>query len=235
MKYVFGNWKMHGGPSDLWTWQENFNSVDGIETCLFLPFTILHTQPMTFKVGAQDVSTYEGQGAYTGEISADMVKDTGARYVLCGHSERRHLMDESNATVKQKIENVVRTGLKPVLCVGEPLDVREAGQEFDYVQKQIEACWPSESMDQMIIAYEPVWAIGTGKVASIEQIRDMHAFINKCLKTLAPSQNMAILYGGSVKPDNAAGMISIPHVDGFLVGGASLKASDFQLICEASI
>lgn len=235
MKYVFGNWKMHGGPSDLWTWQENFNATTGIETCLFLPHTILHTQPMTFKVGAQDVSIYRGQGAYTGEISAKMIKETGARYVLAGHSERRHLLNEDNEIVKTKCSNILKADLTAVLCVGEPLDVREAGNEFDYVETQLKECMPDHDLEKIIIAYEPVWAIGTGKVANETQIKDMHAFINKSLKALAPSQNMAILYGGSVKPDNAAGMISIPHVDGFLVGGASLKASDFQQICEAVI
>lgn len=232
MKHILGNWKMHGSTEDLWAWQDAFKAPAGVSCGLFLPFTLLHSQPVNFFTGAQDVSVHEGKGAFTGEISADMIKHTGAKMTLAGHSERRHVMGESDAVVKRKAENALRAGLTVVLCVGEPLDIREAGTQNEYVEAQLKASFPEGgTADNVIIAYEPVWAIGTGKVASLEEIGAMHEFI----KRVAPRQNMAILYGGSVKADNARAILSINNVDGVLVGGASLKPDEFQTIGEAAL
>lgn len=249
MKHILGNWKMHGSASDLWAWQEQFVPTEGVNIGLFLPAILLHSQPVNFFTGAQDVSIHEGQGAFTGEISATMIKDTGARMVLCGHSERRHVMGETDAIVKKKAENALRAGLEVVLCVGEPLEIRENGTFEDYVERQLLESFPflaspaqagaSAPMDPnlrwesetIMIAYEPVWAIGTGKVASIAAIAAMHDFI----KRVAPIKNIAIVYGGSVKAGNAHEILHTQGVDGVLVGGASLKADEFQKICEAAL
>lgn len=223
---------MHGSTEDLWAFQESFTPPEDVACGLFLPFTLLHSQPVNFFTGAQDVSRYQGQGAFTGEISADMVKATGARMALAGHSERRHLLGEDNVIVRQKAENIIKAGLKVVLCVGESLNIREAGQQENYVEAQLKESFPDGgNADNVIIAYEPVWAIGTGKVASLEEIAAMHAFI----KGVAPDGNMAILYGGSVKADNARAILATVNVDGVLVGGASLKPDEFQKIGEAAL
>ncbi len=232
MKHILGNWKMHGSAEDLWAWQEAFKPPVDVQCGLFLPHTLLHSQPVNFFTGAQDVSIHPGHGAFTGEISAEMVKGTGARMALAGHSERRHIICESNEMVKTKAENAIRAGLTVVLCVGEPLEIREKDKQEEYVAKQLNESFPmGGNADNVIIAYEPVWAIGTGKVATLEEIAAMHAFI----KGVAPAQNMAILYGGSVKAENARAILFTDNVDGVLVGGASLKADEFQKIGEAAL
>lgn len=225
---------MNGSAATLWDWQESFTAPNGVEIALFLPDHLLHTQPVNFKVGAQDVSRYEGSGAYTGEISATQIKETGTDYVLCGHSERRHLIGEDSALVKQKAENALRAGLTPVVCVGEPLENREAGDFNEYVERQIKDSWP-QGEGTVIIAYEPVWAIGTGKTATIAEIEAMHSHIKSVLSGVAPGQNIAILYGGSVGAANAAEILGTQGVNGVLVGGASLKPDQFQTICEACL
>lgn len=226
---------MHGTPSKLWEWQEQFNPPSAIETALCLPFTLLHTQPMQFKVGAQDVATFEGEGAYTGEISASMIKNMGVTYALCGHSERRHVLHENNEIVKIKCVNTINSGLTPILCIGEPLGIRKDNKENSYIEEQLKASLPEKECPLLIIAYEPVWAIGTGEVASLDQIASMHKFIASVMKGLAPTQKIAIVYGGSVNPDNARDIMTLDHVDGVLVGGASLDAEKFQRICEAAV
>lgn len=229
MKTVFGNWKMNGTPGALKEWEAAFSPLPGVQAGLFLPHTLLSAY-LPIAIGAQDVSRYEKTGAYTGEISATLAREVGASMALCGHSERRHGLGESDSLVKQKAENALRAGLKVVLCVGETLEIREKGEQNAYVEKQLRDSWPQEE-GEVIVAYEPVWAIGTGKTAETADIQAMHQFI----KNLALGPNLTILYGGSVTAANASEILSAQGVDGFLVGGASLKADQFKSICEAAL
>ncbi|MGQ1891516.1 triose-phosphate isomerase [Thermophagus sp. OGC60D27] len=189
-------------------------------------------------VAAQNCADHES-GAYTGEVSPEMVKSTGASYVILGHSERRAYYHEDNAILKTKVDLALKNGLTPIFCIGEVLEEREANKHFEVVKSQIEEALFHLSADdfkKIILAYEPVWAIGTGKTASPDQAQEIHAFIRK---TLAEKygQNVAdeisILYGGSCKPSNAKELFANPDVDGGLIGGASLKADDFMGIIAA--
>jgi triosephosphate isomerase len=190
-------------------------------------------------LGAQDVY-FEAKGAFTGEISAAMLKDVGCTYVLCGHSERRHVLGESDELVNQKLKASLSGGLLPILCVGELLEERDASQTEQVVERQIRAGLAglsAEKVSAVTIAYEPVWAIGTGRTATREQAQEVHAFIRKLLAGMydeSVAQEMRILYGGSVKADNAEELMGQEDVDGCLVGGASLKADDFVQIIEAA-
>ena len=189
-------------------------------------------------LGAQNMY-HEAKGAFTGEISAAMLKDIGATYVILGHSERRHVLGESDADVNKKTLAALESGLKPIVCVGELLEEREAGKTAEVIRSQFEgslADISAEAMASVVIAYEPVWAIGTGKVAAPEQAEEVHADLRKQLASRY-NQDVAdrvrILYGGSVKPDNASDLLALPNVDGALIGGASLKADDFMAIAQA--
>lgn len=182
-------------------------------------------------IGGQDCHVNE-KGAHTGDVSAGMLKDAGASFVIVGHSERRADHGETSAIVKAKAEAVLASGLTPVICVGETLAERESGEAERVVVEQMLASLPDEAGDRCEIAYEPVWAIGTGKVASTDDILQMHSALNNALPSGVSAR---LLYGGSVKPDNAAAILSLDHVDGALVGGASLKASDFASIIKNSI
>lgn len=186
-------------------------------------------------VGGQDCHAAL-QGAHTGDISASMLKDAGCSHVILGHSERRSDHGETSADVAAKAVTALGAGLKAIICVGETLAEREADQAQAVVETQIRESLPAEAtIDNTIVAYEPVWAIGTGKVAEIEDIAVMHAHIHAVLTSLAPSLGqVSILYGGSVKPGNAAGIFAVEHVGGALVGGASLKADDFLAILAAA-
>jgi len=190
-------------------------------------------------LGAQDVY-FEAKGAFTGEISAAMLKDVGCTYVLCGHSERRHVLGESDELVNKKLMASLSGGLLPILCVGELLEERDASQTEQVVERQTRAGLAglsAEKVSAVTIAYEPVWAIGTGRTATREQAQEVHAFIRKLLAEMydeAVAQEMRILYGGSVKADNAEELMGQEDVDGCLVGGASLKADDFVQIIEAA-
>ncbi len=180
------------------------------------------------RFGAQDCSAHEN-GAYTGDISAAMLKDAGCQYVIAGHSERRHGYGESDEAVYRKIEQIHKYEMAAILCIGETEEQRDDGQQDEVVLRQLRASLPAgANAINTVIAYEPVWAIGTGKVASIAEIAHMHNIIRGCLKeTLEDGANMRILYGGSVKPDNAAEILRTANVDGALIGGASLKADSF--------
>jgi triosephosphate isomerase (TIM) len=183
-------------------------------------------------LGAQNMY-HQATGAFTGEISPTMLKDVGCRYVILGHSERRHVFKESNAGVNKKVVAALAHGLVPIVCVGEQLAEREAGRTSDVIREQFEgslAGVTAEQMPGLVIAYEPVWAIGTGKVATPEQAEEVHAGLRKMLETrynVDVAAAVRIQYGGSVKPDNAAELLAQPNIDGALVGGASLKAADF--------
>ncbi|MCM8811763.1 MAG: triose-phosphate isomerase [Candidatus Omnitrophica bacterium] len=246
---VAGNWKMNG------TIQEARQLVEGIlrasrklaevEIVLFPPFTALaevrdRIQGSPLLLGAQNMH-WEEKGAYTGEVSGGMLKELGCRYVIIGHSERRALFGETDESVQKKISAVFRTGLSPILCVGETLQQREANQTWKVIERQLEIgldkAKAADSMNRLVIAYEPVWAIGTGRNATPAQAQEVHALIRSWLdkrfgKTEADS--IRIQYGGSVKPDNAAELMSQADVDGALVGGASLDTTSFTAIAEAA-
>lgn len=187
-------------------------------------------------VGAQNLSA-EADGAFTGEISGEMLGKAGATFCIVGHSERRSLYSESDEVVCRKLEAAKHAGLRPILCVGEDLDCREAGHAVEFVTDQLLASTKGMrqgDLQNLIVAYEPVWAIGTGKVASEEQVQSMHAAIRRMLVELVGSASNPLLYGGSVKPDNAVALLALPDVDGALVGGASLQIEDFLAIGRAA-
>lgn len=188
--------------------------------------------------GAQDVSTHEA-GAYTGEISAAMLKDFGCAYVIVGHSERRAYHGESDEMVGHKAARAIAAGLVPIVCVGETLAEREAGQTEQVVQRQLEAVLAQlagKDVEKMVVAYEPVWAIGTGKTATPQMAQDVHAFLRGRIaaRDAQAAAGMQILYGGSMKPDNAAELLAMADIDGGLIGGAALKATDFLAIVRAA-
>ena len=183
-------------------------------------------------LGAQNVSEH-GQGAYTGEVSTAMLKEFGCRYVIVGHSERRQIYAESDAQVAAKFRAVQDAGLVPILCVGETLEEREAGRTEQVVARQVDAVLDKTKFGEAVLAYEPVWAIGTGRNASPEQAQAVHGFLRKRLSAEFSSQ-VRILYGGSVKAQNAAAIFAMPDVDGGLIGGASLVAQDFIEIVRAA-
>jgi len=243
-KLVAGNWKMHGGLAgnrDLLQAVRGGAGTAECAVCVPFPYLaqaqeLLHGSVVAW--GAQNLSEH-AQGAFTGEVSAAMLRDFGCRYVLVGHSERRALFGESSATVAAKFVAAVQGGLIPVLCLGETLDQRESGVTERVVAEQLEAVVAMAGQAAFagaVVAYEPVWAIGTGRTASPEQAQAVHAFIRSRLASLdaALAQQTRILYGGSVKPQNAAELFGMPDIDGGLIGGASLNAADFLAICRAA-
>ena len=241
---VAGNWKMNttlaegvGLAKDV---NEALKGVDAkCDVVICVPFTHLASVAAVIDsnklgLGAENCADHL-KGAYTGEISAPMVASTGATYVILGHSERRQYYGETSETLNRKMEQAYANGLVPIYCVGENLDEREAGKHFDVVKAQIEEVVYNLSEEQfksLVIAYEPVWAIGTGKTATAEQAQEIHAYIRKVLaaKFGAAAEECPILYGGSCKPSNAAEIFAKQDVDGGLIGGAALKAEDFLAI-----
>ena len=244
-KLVAGNWKMHGtlavnagllhalrGAADL-----------AAEVAVCVPYPYLaqaHALLDGSRVawGAQDVSEHE-QGAYTGEVSAAMLKDFACRYVIVGHSERRAMYGDSDAVVAAKFAAAVKAGLKPILCVGETLAERQANVTVEVVTRQLDAVIALcgvQALADAVLAYEPVWAIGTGRTATPQQAQDVHAAIRARVGAADKmvAQNLQILYGGSVKPGNAQELFGQPDIDGGLIGGASLVAADFLAICAAA-
>jgi triosephosphate isomerase len=215
----------------------------GVEVLVCPPFVYLWETGRLLKdsdvqLGCQSISA-EAQGAFTGEVSAAMVRDVGCRYAIVGHSERRHLYGESDALVARKFVAAQAHGLVPVFCVGETLDERESSRTNEVVARQIDAVLAVtgvRAFARAIVAYEPVWAIGTGRNASPEQAQEVHSMIRTKLATLDAmiAQSVRILYGGSVKASNARELFSMPDIDGGLVGGASLKADEFARICAAA-
>ena len=191
-------------------------------------------------LGSQDIY-FEQKGAFTGEISAAMLKDVGCTYALCGHSERRHVIGETDELINKKVHAAILGGLLPILCVGELLDERKANKTDEVVTRQMKkglAGLIAEKMSAVTIAYEPVWAIGTGLTATPQQAQEVHALIRKLVAQMYDrkiADEIRIQYGGSVKPDNAGELMSQEDVDGLLVGGASLKAEDFVAIVKASV
>ena len=241
-KIVAGNWKMNKTLAEAEALTKELISASAqlstrASIVLCVPFPYLQTvksltSGTNLQVGAQNCSEHDS-GAYTGEVSAAMIQSLGVPFVIIGHSERRQFFGEGSAMLAKKIDRALANNLTPIFCCGEPLEVREKNGHEALVRKQTEEALFHLSANQMgkvVIAYEPVWAIGTGKTATAQQAQDMHAVIRKHLESKygAPvANNNTILYGGSVKPDNAKELFGSPDVDGGLVGGASLKASDF--------
>jgi triosephosphate isomerase len=245
-KLVAGNWKMHGSRSMAQALVAELAAgrTDDVDMLVIPPFPYLAMvadvcAEAGIALGAQDVSEHEGQGAYTGEVSAAMLADVGAGWVLVGHSERRQYHDESDDLVARKFAAAVAGGLTPILCVGETLAQREAGETESVVARQLQTVLDRVGIrpfDTAVISYEPVWAIGTGHTATPEQAQHVHAAIRS---QLAREDAMIagltrLLYGGSVKPSNAAQLFAQPDVDGGLVGGACLQSGDFLGICAAA-
>ncbi len=245
-KIVAGHWKLHGNRLFARELLDAINAQpipSGVEVAILPPMPYLselteHYGDTGLVFGSQDHSVNE-QGAFTGEVSAKMILDVGCRYALVGHSERRHIHEESNDLVAQKFAAAKKAGLIPILCVGESLHQREVGQTEWAIQKQIDAilhvCGP-QAFANAVLAYEPVWAIGTGKTASPQQAQEVHAYIRSELRAhdAKIADSLPILYGGSVKPANAAELFSQPDVDGGLIGGASLVAQEFLAIIAAA-
>jgi len=248
--FVAGNWKMntdsHSGVALAKAVVDGASGLAGssVDVAVIPPFVYLPAVGAAISssgvaLGAQDVY-FEAKGAFTGEISAAMLKDVGCTYVLCGHSERRHVLGESDEVINKKVAASISGGLLPILCVGELLAERDASQTEQVVEKQTRAGLAglsAEKIGAVTIAYEPVWAIGTGRTATPQQAQEVHAFIRKLLSQMydkSVAEDMRILYGGSVKADNAEELMGQPDVDGSLVGGASLKAADFVQIIEAA-
>ena len=241
-KLVAGNWKMHGVAADLAEITSISLAAETADTdvALCVPATLIERAVRSapgFAIGGQDVHQSE-KGAHTGCISASMLLDAGASLTIVGHSERREAQGELDADVKAKAETALAAGLSVILCVGESDAVREAGRAVETVAAQLDASLPNGIADpsRFSVAYEPIWAIGTGKIPSTSDIGEMHAALRARLVAAFGDSGTAvrILYGGSVKPSNAAEIFAVPDVDGALVGGASLKASDFLPIVQAA-
>ncbi|WP_309660775.1 triose-phosphate isomerase [Sphingomonas sp.] len=242
-KLVAGNWKMHGVAADLEQVEAiaaASRSLAAVEVALCLPLTLIERAVRAvpgLAIGAQDVHFAE-KGAHTGNASAAMLRDAGASLTIVGHSERRQAHRESDAEVKAKAEAALAAGLGVILCVGESLAVREAGGAVDTVDAQLQASLPAGIGDPMdfSVAYEPIWAIGTGKAASPDDIGEMHAAVRQRLVTAYgdAGNRVRILYGGSVKASNSVEIFALANVDGALVGGASLSVADFLPIVEAA-
>ena len=249
-KIVAGNWKMHKNYKE---------GIDLIESCIRLfekeknkttelifctPFIHLHKaskltdEHKHIHTGGQNCH-WEEQGAFTGETSCAMLKSCGASFVIIGHSERRMYFNETHEQLAKKVDSALKHNLIPIFCCGEPLEIREANTHLELISKQIRESLfhlSKEQISKTVIAYEPVWAIGTGKTANTEQAQDMHAHIRKALAhqyVLETATNISILYGGSCKPSNAKELFSQPDVDGGLIGGAALVAEDFIAIANS--
>lgn len=244
-KIVAGNWKMNGSKDLAQTLVSDVRSQaasldNGVEVVIIPPAIyvpdVVASAGDVLSVGVQNVAQW-ASGAYTGEISADMALDQGCQYVLVGHSERRQLFAETDAAVSEKVGRILTSGLQAMVCVGETLEEREAGKAETVVAAQVKAglaTVTSEQWQRVVVAYEPVWAIGTGKTATAQDAQAMHASIRQVLSEMgAPANEISLLYGGSVKADNAAALFAEPDIDGGLIGGASLKAEDFVSICRS--
>ncbi len=237
------NWKMHKTVGESLAFAEAFlplvREAEGVEVVIAPPFTALDRLGEALagspvKLAAQDVHA-EIFGAFTGEVSATMLEDLGCSYTIVGHSERRTLCGETDGEIAAKAATLLRHGIRPIVCVGESLTEREEGRAFARIGEQLEKSVPgvsAEKASELVVAYEPIWAIGTGRTASPENAQEMHAFIRECLAKRFgdAAHNIRIQYGGSVKPDNVYTLMAQPDVDGALVGGASLEPGSFAKI-----
>ncbi len=244
---IAGNWKMNLLPTEVKAFTDELRSLmpksKTCETVLCAPFT--HISPLhralrdsRIAVGAQDISLHES-GAYTGEVSGDMLTNLSTRYVIVGHSERREYHNEDNITVGKKAAMVLSHGMIPIICCGETLEQRERGLTMQHISYQIASamsCIPDDQARRCVIAYEPIWAIGTGKTASPEEAQEVCCYIRRIFREkygARVARGISVLYGGSMKPSNAVELLSMPDIDGGLIGGASLKPKDFAQIIDA--
>ncbi len=245
---IAGNWKMNNTASDTKQFAEQIRGIIprakwcDVVVCVpacNIPAAMKAFKDMRISVGAQNVF-YERSGAYTGEVSAEMLRDLGVKYVIIGHSERREYFGETDFTVNKKVLATLEVGLHPIICVGETLDQRELGVTMELIALQLKsalASVPAEKLRRCVIAYEPVWAIGTGKTATAEQAAEVCTFIRTTIRHLygaRVARSVTIQYGGSMKPSNAGELLSQPDIDGGLIGGASLKPQDFVDIINAA-
>ena len=226
MKIIAGNWKMNGTRENLVKMIQDLSAID-TENAIILcvPYTMLCTDSGKIALASQDISIHD-HGAYTGEISAQMVAATGAKYTLIGHSECRQYHGDTNATVRCKAEQALSNGLTPIICVGETMAEKQAGKTMEIIESGVRESVPAVVNSNIIIAYEPRWAIGAGITPTNDEIESAHELIAKTLDDMGLG-GTPVLYGASVKGSNALEIMSIPHVDGVLVGGASLKNDDF--------
>lgn len=250
--FIAGNWKMNLNHLEAIDLVEKFSYAlpkdyyEHVDVAFIPPFTDIRSvqtlvdgEKLEITYGAQDISVHDS-GAYTGEVSGAMLAKLGCRWVVIGHSERREYHQETDALVAQKAAAALKHDLSPIVCVGEPLEVRKAGEHVSYVVEQTRASLAglsTEDLTKTVIAYEPVWAIGTGETASAADAQEVCAAIRELIAEIADADTAAsirILYGGSMKADNAAELVGQPDVDGGLVGGASLKAEDFARLCAAA-
>lgn len=247
-KMIAGNWKMYKTVTEALALVEGLkkklNHIDDVDMVVAPPFTSLAMvyqaiQSSNIMLAAQDLF-YEKEGAYTGEVSGGMLKDVGCQFVIVGHSERRGYFGETDEIVNSKARAALNAGLSAIFCLGESLEEREAGMTFDVVNRQVRAglagCGEKE-MKNIVMAYEPIWAIGTGKTATPAQANEVHAYIRHLLSEIISghgAEQALILYGGSVKPSNAAELMNQPNIDGALVGGASLTVESFSEIILSS-
>jgi triosephosphate isomerase len=249
LPFVCGNWKMHKTAAEaarlVAELRDGLGEAAGrVQVAVAPPFTALAAAAQAaagsrIEVAAQNVH-WEAQGAFTGEVSAPMLAELGCAHGIVGHSERRQLFGETDEGVRRKVGALLAAGLRPIVCVGETLAEREAGRTLEVVERQVRAGLSglgAEPLATVTIAYEPVWAIGTGKTATTAQAQEVHAAIRRLLRELGGpvADTMRIQYGGSVKPENARELMSQPDVDGALVGGASLKAGDFLAIVKGAL
>ena len=249
-KYLIaGNWKMNVTSSDSVDLISEINALVGqqtqVQVCICPPFTSLEkasslVEQSEVLLGAQNMSA-EPSGAFTGEISAEMLRDLYVNFVILGHSERRQYYGERNDSINFKVLAAVKNNIKPIYCIGETLEERESNKTLDVVKRQIQeglANYPLSEVDNLVLAYEPVWAIGTGKTATVEMAQEVHSYVRELLVDLfgdTGGSSIRILYGGSMKPENASGLLSQPDVDGGLIGGASLNARSFCAIIDSAI
>ncbi|MBN2073653.1 MAG: triose-phosphate isomerase [Actinobacteria bacterium] len=244
--FIAGNWKMNMTHIEaikfIQELEYNYENKNGCEVAVCPPatalrsvITVIEDDKLEIKTGAQNMH-HESSGAFTGEISPGMLKALGVEYVIIGHSERRQYFNETNGDVNKKAVAAFNEGLKPIICIGESLEIRESGRAEEYVLGQLSSCLEElkgELVGMLTIAYEPIWAIGTGKTATAEDANEMCTSIRKKIEELYGqiiSQKVRIQYGGSVKPSNIAELMNMPDIDGALVGGASLKVADFMAI-----
>lgn len=244
---IAGNWKMYKTPSESINFVneliKNVKNYQDREILICPPFTSLYPvsqviKNSNIKLGAQNVY-FEDEGAYTGEVSPLMLKDIGVEFVICGHSERRNIFGETDEIINKKVIKVAEKGMNVILCVGEKLQEREKGETFKIVENQIKKCLKNfDKMENLVIAYEPVWAIGTGKTALPQQAEEVHIFIREMISKIYNkdiAENLIILYGGSVKPENIDSLMKEKNIDGVLVGGACLKIDSFLRIIDYRI
>jgi triosephosphate isomerase len=246
MKIFAANWKLNKNPAEARAYINEFRAglFVGAQAARFAGEVVFFPPAVCFEAMAESLQSsmswgaqncyHEVSGAFTGENSAKTVKEMGGQYILIGHSERRSLFGETDQLLAKKLKLVQSLDLIPMFCIGETLQEREAKQTITTLKNQLEKGLALVRKEKpIVIAYEPVWAIGTGKVASLDQVKEAHAAIHELLKSMNLPATTPILYGGSVKPDNAKSLLAVPLVDGFLVGGASLVATDFLKICQA--